>query len=111
MTRPASDAERIARATLTWLGTSAGGLLAELVDEHGASAVLGLIRSGRLPAGSRPCAGTAESTVARQWQAKLADAPAPARIADMLDGRIRLVCPGDPESRNGADADGQVPAA
>lgn len=96
MTSPPSDAERIARATLTWLGAPTGGPLADLVGEHSASTVLGLIRSGRLPAGSRPRPGTAESTVAR-WQAKLADAPAPARIAGMLDGRIRLACPGDPE--------------
>ncbi len=96
MISPPSDAERIARATLTWLGASAGGPLATLVGEHGASAVLGLIRSGSLPADSQPWPGTAVSIVAR-WQAKLADVPAPARIAGMLDGRIRLACPGDPE--------------
>jgi DNA processing protein len=77
------------------MGDPGDEALAVLVREHGAAAVLTLIRSGRIPrAWPRP--GTAEPVIAR-WQAKLAGAPSPARINDVLDGPLRLVCPGDQE--------------
>jgi DNA processing protein len=91
-----SDTERIARATLTWLDDPGGDSLGILIREHGAAAVLELIRSGQVTKSTRSLPGTPEHTAAR-WQAKLADAPRPARIADLLDGPLRLACPGDPE--------------
>ena len=94
MASPVSDTERIARATLTWLGDPGGETLGTLVRERSAVAVLALIRSGQVAAWLRP--GTARHAIAG-WQAKLASAPSPARIASMLGGPLRLVCPGDPE--------------
>lgn len=94
MTSPVSDTERIARATLTWLGGPEDETLSMLVRERGASAVLALIRSGQVAALLRP--DTARHAIAR-WQAKLTGTPSPARIAGMLGGPLRLACPGDPE--------------
>jgi hypothetical protein len=94
MTSPVSDTERIARATLTWLGDPEGETLGRLVRERDAVAVLELIRSGQVAARLRP--DTARHPISR-WQAKLTGTPSPARIAGMLDGPLRLACPGDPE--------------
>jgi DNA processing protein len=94
MTIPVSDTERIARATLTWLGTPEGETLGPLVRQRGAVAVLDLIRSGQVAARLRP--GPSRHAVA-QWQAKLTGTPSPARIASMLGGPLRLACPGDSE--------------
>ena len=94
MTSPVPGTERIARATLTWLGDPESETLGMLTRERGAAAVLALIRSGQVAAWLQP--GTARHAIAR-WQARLAGAPSPAQIAGMLGGPLRLTCPGDPE--------------
>jgi DNA processing protein len=109
-------AERLARATLTYLAEPADLRLGALVARIGAVATVGAIRLGRLPdvtggdgigtdGGAAARTGSARSGAARvameraleRWRTRLDEVPTADDLVRFAERGVRLVCPGDPE--------------
>jgi DNA processing protein len=92
-----TDDERIARAELSWLAGPGDRLLGALVRATGAAAAMALIRAGQLPRDAGlPVTSDARRAMNR-WHAALRKVPPRGEVLRALDGRFRLVCPGDAE--------------
>lgn len=85
-TGAASDAERMARVTLSRIAEPGELQVGRALREYGAVATLERIREGRL-----------EADRATQWRRRLPDADARADLAAYERLGVRLVCPGEPE--------------
>jgi len=107
-----TDDERIARAELSSLAEPGDKLLGTLVQANGAAKAMTLIRAGRLPHDAGlPVTPDARRAMSR-WHAALANVPPRGEVLRALDGRFRLVCPGDAEWPGGLDGLGDAaPAA
>jgi DNA processing protein len=94
----ATDQERIARGTLTYLAEPADPVVCALLQVLSAAEVLAGIRSGTIPADvtSVPGGLAAARSELRRYRDQLRRVPADADLARFQDRGIRLVCPGDP---------------
>jgi DNA processing protein len=92
-----SDDDRLARAALTWITEPGDTRLNALLHAHGPAAALDMIRSGNLPGSAGEAAADPVRRAADRWRGRLAEVPGPGRIARLLTGGIRLICPGDTE--------------
>jgi DNA processing protein len=90
--------DRYARAALSFLAEPGDPVLGAMLRLASPAEVLALARSGHdlLPGIADLDPGTAGRAMAR-WQARLSDVPSPGRLATWEGGRVRLVCPGEPE--------------
>jgi DNA processing protein len=95
------DADRVARAALTWLAEPADPQLVTLLGVCEPTAVLAGIRQGIVPCAYR-MRGDADLTVMgqamRRWWTRLPDLPDEDEITGLCrSGHLRVACPGDPE--------------
>jgi len=105
---PVSDGERAARAELTWLAAPGDQALGAFVRAAGEEQAMTLIRAGRLPRDAGLAVpGDARRSVSR-WHAALGKVPSRREVLDALEGRFRLLCPGDAEWPAGLDALGEA---
>ncbi len=102
-----SDAERLARAALTYLAEPGDPALGALLTICEPAEVLTAIRAGTLPRISQVSRAALERALGR-WQIRLPKLPAGAGIADASRDGIRVVCPGDAEWPGALDQLGQV---
>ena len=95
---PVPDAQRRARAALTYLAEPGDRVLGSLLGACDAEALLDGIKSGRLP--EPALAGRRLDVIDRavgHWRARLAELPRECDLAAFDRDGIRLICPGDPE--------------
>jgi DNA processing protein len=94
------DAERLARAALTYLAEPADARLGALIRTCGAACTLEAIKAGRLPATggtASPAARAAAQRALERWRVRLVEAPVEQDLVAFCKSGIRLICPGDPE--------------
>lgn len=100
MTMIECDAERVARASLTYLAEPTDERLNALVMACGSAAgALAAVKDGKFPSaltrtGSSRAA--AEKSL-EKWRVRLGELPEPRDLEEFCRRGIRLVCPGDPE--------------
>jgi DNA processing protein len=94
------DAERLARASLTYLTEPMDRTLNAVVAECGAQTAVAAARGERFSGGhSARQAGTARAADQRameRWRSRLAELPTTDDLERFAQRGIRLVCPGDP---------------
>jgi DNA processing protein len=90
------DAERLARAALTYLAEPGDPALGALLAICEPAELLAAIQAGTLPAISE-VGRAALSRALGRWQIRLPKLPAGAGIADAGRDGIRVICPGDAE--------------
>jgi DNA processing protein len=105
--------EAYARAALTYLAEPTDRWLGQLLQVHGAVAMLDAIKSGQPlgtiglvgsaaaqgtgPGLSRGRAREAVKSAMERWRTRLPELPSPEQVLAFRESGIRLVCPGDPE--------------
>jgi DNA processing protein len=105
--------ETYARAALTYLAEPTDRWLGQLLQVHGAVAMLDAIKSGQPlgtiglvgsaaaqgtgPGLSRGRAREAVKSAMERWRTRLPELPSPEQVLAFRESGIRLVCPGDPE--------------
>jgi DNA processing protein len=98
MTGTASaDQQRIARATLTYLGEPADPAVCGLLQVLSPAELVASIRSGSIPASVTGVPGglPAASAILRHCRSRLHSVPADAGLAGSQQQDARLICPGD----------------
>jgi DNA processing protein len=105
--------EAYARAALTYLAEPTDRWLGQLLQVHGAVAMLDAIKSGQ-PLGTIGLVGSAAAqgtgpgllrgrareavkSAMERWRTRLPELPSPEQVLAFRESGIRLVCPGDPE--------------
>jgi DNA processing protein len=101
------DAERLARAALTYLAEPGDPALGALLAICEPAEVLAAIQAGTLPRISEVSRAALERALGR-WQIRLPKLPAGAGIAAARRNGIRVVCPGDAEWPGALDQLGQA---
>jgi DNA processing protein len=101
------DAERLARAALTYLAEPGDPALGALLAICEPAELLAAIQAGTLPAISE-VGRAALSRALGRWQIRLPKLPAGAGIADAGRDGIRVICPGDAEWPTPLDQLGQA---
>lgn len=101
--RNSADAQRLARAALTYLVEPGDNAVGALLRTSGPEDVVAAIKTGRIPA-QLAAGGDQDNRLAaavgrsmRNWRARLAEIPAGRDLWAAEEAGIRLVCPGEPE--------------
>ena len=95
-----SDAERLARAALSFLADPGDPALGALLRRCGPAEVVTAVSAGTDPKAVLPAAGREVPGIGRalrRWHARLDQVPPPARLSAWDRAGLRLVCPGEPE--------------
>jgi DNA processing protein len=101
--RNSADAQRLARAALTYLVEPGDNAAGALLRMSGPEDVVAAIKTGRIPA-QLAAGGDQDNRLAaavgrsmRNWRARLAEIPGEHDLRAAEEAGIRLVCPGEPE--------------